>query len=164
MPGATLPFQALIAEMSSDIFKYLLGAKSPPVKDHYLWMRFRIPYSSRGASLLSQTVKTLPAMWETWVPSLDGEDPLKKRMATHSSILAWRIPWTEEPGSYSPCCHQSRTWLSNSHTHTHTHTYTHSSRTLWKGKLTSPHPPRNPHSHGHCWLLVLFLLLLPAPS
>ena len=42
-------------------------------------------------------VKNLPAMWETWVQSLDWEDPLKKRMATHSSILAWEISWTEEP-------------------------------------------------------------------
>ena len=42
--------------------------------------------------------KNLPAMQETWVPSLDQEDPLEKGMATHSSILAWEIPWTEEPG------------------------------------------------------------------
>ena len=42
--------------------------------------------------------KHLPAMWETWVRSLGREDPLEKEMATHSSILAWRIPWTEEPG------------------------------------------------------------------
>ena len=41
-------------------------------------------------------VKTLPAMWETWVWSLGWEDPLEKEMATHSSILAWEIPWTEE--------------------------------------------------------------------
>ena len=45
-----------------------------------------------------QTVKNLPATRETWVQSLGQEDPLKKEMATHSSILAWRIPWTEEPG------------------------------------------------------------------
>ena len=45
-----------------------------------------------------QTLKCLPAMWETWVRSLGGEDPLEKEMATHSSILAWRIPWTEELG------------------------------------------------------------------
>ena len=50
------------------------------------------------ASLVAQTLKNLPAMWETWVRSLDGEDPLKEGMATHSSILAWGIPWTEEPG------------------------------------------------------------------
>ena len=43
-------------------------------------------------------VKNPPAMWETWVQSLAWEDPLEKGMATHSSILAWRILWTEEPG------------------------------------------------------------------
>ena len=43
-------------------------------------------------------VKNPPAMWETWVRSLGWEDPLEKRMATQSSSLAWRIPWTEEPG------------------------------------------------------------------
>ena len=50
------------------------------------------------ASLVAQTVKNLPAMQATWVPSLGQEDSLEKGMATHSSILAWRIPWTEEPG------------------------------------------------------------------
>ena len=49
-------------------------------------------------SLVAQTVKNLAAMQETWVPSLGREDPLEKGMATHSSILAWRSPWTEEPG------------------------------------------------------------------
>ena len=49
-------------------------------------------------SLLAQMVKSLPAMRDTWVRSLDQEDPLEKEMATHSSILAWKIPWTEEPG------------------------------------------------------------------
>ena len=49
-------------------------------------------------SLVAQTVKHLPAMWETWVQSLDLEDPLEKEMATHSSTLAWKIPWMEEPG------------------------------------------------------------------
>ena len=47
-----------------------------------------------GASLVAQLVKNPPAMWETWVPSLGWEDPLEKEMATHSSILGWRIPWT----------------------------------------------------------------------
>ena len=47
---------------------------------------------------MPQTVKNLLAMWETQVQSLDQEDPLEKGMATHSSILAWRIPRTEEPG------------------------------------------------------------------
>ena len=50
------------------------------------------------ASLVAQSVKRLPAMQETWVRSLGWEDPLEKEMAIHSSILAWRIPWTEEPG------------------------------------------------------------------
>ena len=49
------------------------------------------------ASLEVQSVKSLPAMLETWVQSLGREDPLEKEMATHSSILAWRIPWPEEP-------------------------------------------------------------------
>ena len=47
---------------------------------------------------MAQTVKHLPAMCETQVQSLGGEDSLEKEMATHSSILAWKIPWTEEPG------------------------------------------------------------------
>ena len=50
------------------------------------------------ASLVAQRLKYLPAVRETWVQSLGREDPLEKEMATHSSILAWRIPWTEEPG------------------------------------------------------------------
>ena len=59
-------------------------------------MRYLLQYS--WASLVAQKVKNPPAMWETWVRSLDQEDPLEKGMATHSSNLAWRIPWTEEPG------------------------------------------------------------------
>ena len=50
------------------------------------------------ASLVAQRLKCLPTMQETWVRSLGWEDPLEKEMAIHSSILAWRIPWTEEPG------------------------------------------------------------------
>ena len=50
------------------------------------------------ASLMSEMVKNLPAMWETQVESLGQEDPMEREMATHSSSLAWRIPWTEEPG------------------------------------------------------------------
>ena len=46
---------------------------------------------------MAHTVKHLPAVQETWVQSLDWEDPLEKEMATHSSTLAWKIPWTEEP-------------------------------------------------------------------
>ena len=50
------------------------------------------------SSLVAQRLKCLPPMWETWVRSLGWEDPLEKKMATHSTVLAWRIPWTEEPG------------------------------------------------------------------
>ena len=46
---------------------------------------------------MAQTVKRGPAMWDTWVRSLGWEDPLEKEMATHSSTIAWKIPWTEEP-------------------------------------------------------------------
>ena len=53
--------------------------------------------STAWASLVAQMVKNLHKMRETWVRSLCQEDPLEKGMATHSSILAWRIPWTEEP-------------------------------------------------------------------
>ena len=51
-----------------------------------------------GASLVSQMVKRLPAKQKTWVGSLGHEDPLEKEMATHSGIIVWEIPWTEEPG------------------------------------------------------------------
>ena len=54
------------------------------------------PLQYSWASLVAQTVKNPPAMWETWVQFLGWEDPLEKEMATHSSILAWIIPWIEE--------------------------------------------------------------------
>ena len=59
---------------------------------------FFIHSSVHWASLIAQLVKNLPAMPETWVRFLGQEDPLEKEMAIYSSILAWRIPWTEEPG------------------------------------------------------------------
>ena len=54
-------------------------------------------------------VRNSPAMQETWVRSLDREDPLEKGMATHSSILTWRIPWTEEPGGPQPMVTKGQT-------------------------------------------------------
>ena len=70
------------------------------------------PFQYSRASLVAQLVKNLPAMGETWVQSLGWEDPLEKGKATHSSILAWRIPWTvQSMGS------QSRTQVSNFHFH-----------------------------------------------
>ena len=65
------------------------------------------------ASLVAQRLKHLPPMWETQVQSLGQEDPLEKEMATHTSILAWRIPGTEEPGRLQSMGSQSRTRLSD---------------------------------------------------
>ena len=58
------------------------------------------------ASLVIQRLTRLPPMWETWVQSLGQEDFLEKEMATHSSFLAWKIPWTEEPGGLQPWRHK----------------------------------------------------------
>ena len=63
--------------------------------------------------LVAQLVKNLPAMQETWVQSLGQEDPLEKEMANYSSILAWKIPWTEEPDGVQPMGAKSRAWLSD---------------------------------------------------
>ena len=60
----------------------------------------------KQASLVAQMVKNLPAMQETWIWSLGWEDALEKGVATHSSLLAWRIPWTKEPGGHSPWGHK----------------------------------------------------------
>ena len=75
-------------------------------------------------SLVAQMVKNLPAMQETWVQSLGWEDPLEEGLATHSSILAWRIPM--DRGSWRATVHgvaKGQTRLSNYHTHTHTPAY-----------------------------------------
>ena len=66
----------------------------PRIKQSFLEFSPVLP----KASLVAQTINNLPAMQETWVQSLGGEDPLEEDMATHSSVVAWRIPWTEEPG------------------------------------------------------------------
>ena len=63
-----------------------------------LWIARQVLLIGGFFYLVPQMVKNLPAMKETWVQFLGWEDPLEKGMATHSSILAWRIPWTEEPG------------------------------------------------------------------
>ena len=71
-------------------------------------------YDPIRASLIAQLVKNLPAMQQTWVRFLGREDPLEKETVTHSSIVVWRIPWTEEPGRlYSPWSCKSQTRLSN---------------------------------------------------
>ena len=72
------------------------------MKVHFCLLRvrklFTRPSGTRRTSLVAQKVKNLPAMQATWVRSLGWEDPLEKAMAAHTSILAWRIPWTEELG------------------------------------------------------------------
>ena len=79
-------------------------------KEHQVLMTATIS----SASLVTQMVKNLSAMQETQVPSLGWEDPLEKGMATHSNILAWRSPWTEEPGRlYSSWVAKSQTRLSH---------------------------------------------------
>ena len=90
----------------------------PPLKS-LTWIRssmslyevyWEIVFLYLRASLVAQRLKCLPAMWETWVRSLGWEDPLEKETATHSSILTWRIPWTEELGGLqSTGCKESDT-------------------------------------------------------
>ena len=78
------------------------------------WGIFKIYlFFKLGASLVTQLVKNLPAMPETWVWSLGWEDPLEKGKATHSSVLAWRIPWTCITHGVA----KSQTWLSDFHFH-----------------------------------------------
>jgi len=68
---------------------------------------------------VAQRLKCLSAMWETWVPSLGREDPLEKEMATHSSILAWGIPWTEELGGLQSTGHKESDMTERLHFHFH---------------------------------------------
>ena len=79
------------------------------------WARIRTWVIWFWASLVAQTVKNLPAMWKTGLRSLCREDPLEKGIATHPSILAWRIPWTRRLTGYSPRGHKSQTWASDQH-------------------------------------------------
>ena len=70
-------------------------------------------YIIKLASVVAQMVKNLPAMWETWVQFLSQEDPLERGMPIHSSSLAWKIPWTEEPGGQQSMESQSQTGVSD---------------------------------------------------
>ena len=105
-----------------------------PISDieiHSTWgthSEFTLPHNT-WAFLVDQKVKNLPTMWETWVQSLGQEDPLEKGMATHSSILAWRIPWIQEPGRLQSLGSQ-RVRMTERLTHTHTHTRAHARNTL----------------------------------
>ena len=96
------------------------------------WLSSSSSYKPAGlpwASLVAQMVKNLPAVQETGVWSLGREDPLEKKMATHSSILTWRCPWMEESGGlqsmgWETARHDWATAHTRAHTHTHTHTHT----------------------------------------
>ena len=79
-------------------------------------LTFGVWYSWIGASLLAPMIKNLPAVWETWVQSLGQEGTLEKGMATHSSVLAWRILWTEEPGRSFGSQRVRHDWATNSFT------------------------------------------------
>ena len=83
--------------MLSNLSRILLAAESSKV-EVLLFLCSKGRESRFRASLMAQTMKNSPTMWETWVRSLSWEDPLEEGMATLSSILAWKVPWTEEPG------------------------------------------------------------------
>ena len=78
-------------------------------------------YKFFQASLVTQMVKNPPAMWQNWVRSLGWEDPLEKEMATYSSILAWKIPWTEDPGGLQSMELRASDATERLNTHTNTH-------------------------------------------
>ena len=89
--------------------------------NHSLWEEpntsFRKSPCLLMASLMAQTVKNEPAMWDTEVQSLGQENPLEKKMATHCNILAWRIPWTEKPSGLQSVGSQRVKHNCNSHFH-----------------------------------------------
>ena len=97
-------------------------------------------------------------MKETWIQSLGQEDPLEEEMSTHSDILAWGIPWTEEPGGLQVMGLQESyiTYQLNTHTHTHTHTHGLS--------LSVPEAHTHTHTHTHTCMLSLFFSVPEARS
>ena len=110
-----------------------------------------------GTSLVAQTLKHLPTMWDTWVRSLGQEDPLEKEMVTHSSILACKIPWTEEPSRLQFMGSQGvgHDWVTSLHFKAMA---PHSSTLVWKipwteepGRLQSMGSRRV----GHNWAISL---------
>ena len=97
-----------------------------------------------------QRLKRLPAMWETWVQSLGQEDTLEKEMATHSSILAWRIPWTEELGGLQSTGRKELDMTERLHFLSSLLKATLRAVTVWRGPWLTLCPP---------WeLLVIFFL------
>ena len=106
-------FQLLKSNSSSSFIRNSQKVETTQMSTNY-WTNKLCWYTQHGwASLVAQTVKNPPAMRQTCDRSRGWEDSLEKGMATHSNILAWRIPWTEEPGGLQSVGSQSRTWLSN---------------------------------------------------
>ena len=93
--------------------KSLTQYKPISILPNYIYKDLKGHTDDLVASLVAQTIKNPPAMQETQVQSLGWEDPLKGGMATHSTILAWRMPWTEEPGGLQSMGSQSQTQLSD---------------------------------------------------
>ena len=83
----------------------MASGRAGPVFWIFILTIYKVP---TRASLVAGTVKNPPAMQETWVQPLGQEDPLEEGIATHSRILAWRTPWTEEPGGLRPTGSQSQ--------------------------------------------------------
>ena len=93
------PFECRVPKNSKEREKKASSVNSAKKQRKTIeWERLEISKKIRDAFLVAQRLKRLPAMWKTRVRSLGWEDPLEKEMATHSGILAWRIPWMEEPG------------------------------------------------------------------
>ena len=87
-----------LAILTFSIIFTLVQVTTPPLLDSSHWVSLLPLWSSIVCSLVAQKIKNLPSMRKTCVRSLGWEDPLEKGMATYSSILAWGIPWTEQPG------------------------------------------------------------------
>ena len=137
-----------------------------------IWCRYSLFYwrnenkwlisASFPASLVAKMVKSLPAMWKTWVRFLGREDPLEKEMATYSCILAWRIPWTEEPGRLQSMASQ-RVWqdqatntFSTSFLHWDNHQEVGGSHSRWPYVLDMP---RALSGIKYAWAQIPSLLL-----
>ena len=91
---AKLHWDSLIAQLVKEFTGNAADPSLIPESGRSIGEGIGYPLQYSWASLVGQLVKNPPAMWETWVRSLGWEDPLEKGKATHSSILAWRIPWT----------------------------------------------------------------------
>ena len=99
---------------------------------------------------MAQMRNNLPAMWEAWVQSLAREDSLEEGVATHSSILAWRIPWTEEPGRVS----KSWAQLKSLRTHTQTHQWKKQALSLLAGYSPWGHKELDMTAHARTIILA----------